>query len=99
MKNIVIVFLTIILLSAAVSAQEYQTPDFLTVKTAKGMMVVNNNKPKPFAFLIAGKEITAQQMENGSLLFTVDGRVLNVVFVKTSEFLGDKKDADEAEIL
>jgi hypothetical protein len=96
MKNLTIVLIAIFALCLPILAQ---TPDFQTVKTEKGMMVLNNNKVQAFSFLVAGSNPSGKQNDDGSLFIKTDSGGLYVHFVKTKDFLGTKKVTDELEIL
>ena len=89
----------VILFVFTVAATAQQTPDFSTVKTEKGMMVLNNNQVQPFSFLVAGKNPNARQNDDGSLQIATDSGSLIVYFIKTSAFLDKKKSYNEAETL
>lgn len=76
-----------------------QTPDFQTVKSADGLIFVNNNKVQRFSFFVAGKNPTERQNEDGSFLLETEDGGVYAYFVKTSEFLDPKKPVDRANIL
>ena len=76
-----------------------QQPDFQTVKTEKGMMVLNNNKVQPFSFLVPGSDPNGKQDVDGSLVISTNLGVAVVYFVKTNDFLDKKKTYTEAEKL
>lgn len=96
MNKLLITLFTTLFLSLNIFAQ---TPDFQTVKTEKGMMVLNNNKVQPFSFLVAGNNPNGKQNDDGSLFIQTDSGGLYVHFIKTKDFLGTKKLTDELEIL
>ena len=96
MNKLLTSLFTIFVLSVAIIAQ---TPDFQTIKTAKGMMVLNNSKVQPFSFLVPGDNATGSQNDDGSLIVKTDTGVAYVYFVKTSAFLDNKKAYTEAETL
>ena len=68
MKVIIVALFTCSVLSFAVAAQV--VPDFSTVKTEKGMMVLNNNKVQPFSFLVPGSDPNGKQDVDGSLVIS-----------------------------
>ncbi len=76
-----------------------QTPDFQSVKTEKGLMVLNNNKAQSFSFLVAGNNPKGEQNADGSLSVATDKGGFELYFVKTKDFLGTKKLTDEVGIL
>ncbi len=97
MNKILLLFFVLCVLALTSAAQV--TPDFQTVKTAKGLLVLNNNAAQPFTLLVPGGNPTASQNNDGSLQISTDFNGLVVYFVKTKEFLGTKKITDESEIL
>lgn len=99
MKNIIFVLVLCLFLNSFVIAQKQSTPDFSTVKTEKGMMVVNNNPSQPFSFLVAGKNPTGAQKDDGSLLVETESNGVIVYFIKTKDFLAAQKLTNETEIL
>jgi hypothetical protein len=76
-----------------------QTPDFQTVKTEKGLMVLNRNSTQSFSFLVAGSNPKDRQNSDGSLSVATDNGGFEIYFVKSKDFLGTKKPTNEAEIL
>lgn len=99
MKTFTFLITLNIFLSSILFAQNQPTPDFQTVKTEKGMMVLNNNQNQPFAFLVAGKNPEGSQRPDGSLLIQTDSAGLLIYFVKTSSFLEGNKQYTESEVL
>ncbi|HRH44360.1 MAG TPA: hypothetical protein PKY82_22185 [Pyrinomonadaceae bacterium] len=99
MKTFTFLITLNIFLSSILFAQNQPTPDFQTVKTEKGMMVLNNNQKQPFAFLVAGKNPEGSQRPDGSLLIQTDSAGLLIYFVKTSSFLEGNKQNTESEVL
>jgi hypothetical protein len=98
MKHLTIILTAIFIFALPIFAQDQQ-PDFQTVKTAKGMMVMNNNRAQSFAFLVAGSNPEGKQNQDGSLLIQTDTGAVIVYFVKTSTFLDPKKITKPNEIL
>jgi len=98
MKKYTVLIVAILLASFTIFAQEKQ-PDFQTVKTEKGMMVLNNNKAQPFAFLVAGNNPEGKQNQDGSLFVQTDRQGLNVYFIKTADFLDGRPTKSESETL
>ena len=96
MKVLILAIASMLILYLPVTAQQ---PDFTTVKTEKGMMVLNNSKAQAFSFLVPGKNPSGQQDDDGSLVISTDTGVAVIYFVKTSTFLGKKKTYTEAETL
>ncbi len=93
-------FLAIVMvLCFSLTGVAQQTADFSTVKTEKGMMVLNNNKTQPFSFLVPGKDPNGRQNDDGSLVISTDSGAVVVYFVKTATFLDKKKAYTEAETL
>ncbi len=88
-----------ILLGLTLPSAAQNAPDFTTVKTEKGMMVLNNSKAQAFSFLVPGKNPSGQQDDDGSLVISTDTGVAVIYFVKTSTFLDKKKTYTEAETL
>ncbi len=76
-----------------------QTPDFQTVKTEKGLMVLNRNPTQSFSFLVAGNNPKDEQNADGSLSVATDNGGFELYFVKTNDLLGTKKLTNETEIL
>lgn len=99
MKSFTFLIIATLFLSSFLFAQNQPTPDFQTVKTEKGMMVINNNQAQPFAFLVAGKNPEGKQNNDGSLLIQTDSGGLIIYFIKTTDFLEAKKKYNESEIL
>ena len=97
MKFVSLAIVTVLILGLSVEGQ--RTPDFSTVKTDKGMMVLNNSKAQAFSFLVPGKSPSGQQNDDGSLVVSTDTGVAVIYFVKTSIFLDKKKSYTEAETL
>ncbi len=97
MKNL---FLTIILslFLCEIAFAQQPTPDFQTVKTEKGMMILNNNKTQPFSFLAAGGNPKGEQNDDGSLFIQTDRNGVLVYFVKTEWFADKTKKLNENEI-
>ncbi len=96
MRTLTIIFIAIFAFSWSITAQ---TPHFQTVKTEKGMMILNNNKVQAFSFLVVGNNPKGEQKNDGSLFIQTDNGGLFVHFIKTKEFLGTKNITDELEIL
>lgn len=99
MKIKLIISTLIICLALSNSVIGQSIPDFSTVKTDKGMMVLNNSKAQAFSFLVPGKNPSGQQNADGSLMISTDTGVAVIYFVKTSTFLDKKKTYTEAETL
>jgi|GEM_PF-6377540 len=97
MKTTIAILIVSFILSVTIAAQ--QTPDFSTVKSEKGMMVLNNNKVQPFSFLVSGKNPTGRQNDDGSLLVGTDSGVIVVYFVRSVDFLAKKKTDTAVETL
>ena len=96
MKKLLLILTTLFIFSLPIAAQ---IPDFQTVKTEKGMMILNNGKVQPFSFLVAGSNPNGEQNDDGSLFIKTDSGGLYVHFIKTKDFLGTKNLTDELEIL
>ena len=96
MKTILLTIIATIILSISVFGQ---TPDFQTVKTEKGMMILNNSKVQPFSFLVAGQNPNGKQNDDGSLFIKTDSGALFVHFVKTKDVPVTEKIIDELRIL
>ena len=100
MKNLLITLFTTLFLSLNILAQ---TPDFQTIKTAKGMMILNNSKVQPFSFLVAGKNPKGELSDDGSLLVATDSPALAeavlIFCVPKSDFPDNVKISDELEML
>lgn len=97
MRTVVTILFACFIFNFTADAQ--QTPDFSTVKTEKGMMVIHNSKAQPFSFLVPGKDPNGRQNDDGSLLIGTGSGAIFVYFVKTSNFLDKKKIYTEAETL
>lgn len=96
MKKILLVLTTLFIFSLPILAQ---TPDFQTIKTDKGLMVLNRNPTQAFSFLVAGSNPKDSQNADGSLSVATDNGGFELYFVKAKDFLGTKKLTDEVEIL
>lgn len=96
MKKLLLILTTIFFISLPIVAQ---TPDFQTVKTEKGMMILNNSKVQPFSFLVAGQNPNGKQNDDGSLFIKTDSGALFVHFVKTKDVPVTEKMTDELRIL
>jgi hypothetical protein len=99
MKKYTFAGLTFLLLSFTIIAQDKQIADFSTVKTEKGMMVINYDRSQSFAFLVAGRNPESKQNEDGSLLIRTENNGVIVYFIKTSTFLDQKKITRRNELL
>ena len=101
MKNLLFLMTILLAFGPAVFAQK--TPDFQTVKTAKGLMVIYRNQPQAFAFLVPQGYQNAEPDSENSLLIGTDSEVLSegllVYFVKKSKTLDKKKTSDDLETL
>ncbi len=97
MKNLLFIIFASLILSVTVTAQ--QIPDVSTVKTEKGMMVLNNNKVQPYSFLVPGGDPQGKQNSDGSLVIATESGVITVYFGNRSVFLDKKKTYTEAETL
>jgi hypothetical protein len=91
MTNLKIFAAVLVFLFVQIGTSFAQTPDFQTVKTEKGMMVLNNNKAQPFSFLVAGNNPQGEQNNDGSLSIRTDSNGVTVHFIKTADFLETKK--------
>jgi hypothetical protein len=94
-KFLLTIFATIILTLSIFG----QTPDFQTVKTEKGLMVLNRNPTQSFSFLVAGSNPKDRQNSDGSLSVATDDGGFELYFINVKDFLGTKKPTNEAEIL
>ena len=101
MKNLLLLITILPVFILPVSAQK--TPDFQTIKTEKGMMLLYRNEPQAFSFLVPQGNQDSVQNDDGSLLIATDSDALSeallVFFIKKSDFLDKKKMYDDSEIL
>ena len=86
-------FSVVLTLAAAVHAQ-----DRYTIKTADGVLHVNNSDSKSFTLEIKGKDIRPQQVDD-NIAYGVDGRVVQVVITKIKDVVPAGKSFKDDEIL
>jgi hypothetical protein len=67
------------------------------IKTDDGILFVNNSTDKSFTFEITGKKIDALQSEKP--MFSVDGKLLQIMIVSVSSFADSKKKQTDEELL
>ena len=96
MQSAILILTVLLFCDAAITAQQ---PDFSTVKTDKGMMVLNSLRAQPFSFLVPGKNPAGTQNKDGSLTITTDAGIVVVYFIKTTDILDKKKSYTDVETL
>lgn len=67
------------------------------IKTDEGVLFINNDAEKSFTFEITGKEV--KPLESQQPMFSVDGKLLQILIVSISNFADSKKKQTDEELL